>query len=253
MKPYHLLKLAAAGAVLACAAALANAEERSRPLGVVELFTSQGCNSCPRADAYFGELAQSGDVVALAYHVDYWDYLGWRDTMGSPENTTRQYEYARSLGERAVYTPQAIVNGRVHMNGASRAKVGSALETMAKEGKGLIVDIKLEEGIDSVIIEAGKAPDGYGKANLVLVYFDPVTPVEIERGENAGKTITYWNAVSGVQSVGMWHGKPMRVEIPAMELKKRGAAGCAVLLQGIGKNGNPGPILGAAIVGAPAS
>ncbi|MVA96464.1 DUF1223 domain-containing protein [Nitratireductor sp. CAU 1489] len=251
MDLFRGLRLAFAAAAFFGLASAAKGEEQARPRGVVELFTSQGCNSCPKADAYLGELARSGDVVALAYHVDYWDYLGWRDTMATADNTGRQSEYARALGERSVYTPQAVVNGRVHMNGASRGKVEKALGSLKDAGKGLTVDLSLSEGVESVIIEAGAAPGTARKANLLLVFFDPVTPVEIKRGENAGKTVTYWNAVSGIQSVGMWSGQEIRVEIPASELKKRGAAGCAVLLQSLDEDGNPGAIIGAAILDTP--
>ena len=103
--------------------ALAFAGDVKKPSGVVELFTSQGCSSCPPADAVLAELAEAGDVVALGYHVDYWDYLGWKDTLGSPENTARQYEYGKSFGDRSVYTPQAVINGRTHVNGAKREAV----------------------------------------------------------------------------------------------------------------------------------
>ena len=93
------------------------AGEVKKPAGVVELFTSQGCSSCPPADEIFGELARKGDVIALAYHVDYWDYLGWQDTLATQDNTARQYDYAKTFGARSVYTPQAVINGRTHVNG----------------------------------------------------------------------------------------------------------------------------------------
>ena len=99
---------------------------------MVELFTSQGCSSCPPADALFAELAAKEDLVALAYHVDYWDYLGWQDTLSRKENTERQYDYMRAFGSRSVYTPQAVINGRVHVNGASRGEVDGALARMAR-------------------------------------------------------------------------------------------------------------------------
>lgn len=224
---------------------------KDRPLGVVELFTSQGCNSCPPADRVLGELAQDDDVIALAYHVDYWDYLGWRDTLGSAENTERQRDYGRSFGSGSVYTPQAVINGRTHVNGANKNAVHRTIERMADTADGMVVDVSIRQSGDSIVIEAGDSKGAPRKAHLVLVYFDPVRDVAIERGENRGKTITYWNAVSGIQAAGMWHGKASRYELPLSEVTKKGAGGCAVLLQASGKNGLPGPVLGAAIMTQP--
>ena len=248
MKVDYLVKLAAALLALLPFSADADAESKN-PVGVVELFTSQGCSSCPPADRLFGELAAAGDVVALAYHVDYWDYLGWRDTLGSPENTARQYEYGKSFGARSVYTPQAVVNGRTHVNGASRADIMRTLDGMRKGGDGLSVDISVTQSGDSVMIDAGGANGKIDEAHLVLVYFDAPQEIAIERGENNGKKLTYWNAVSDIQTAGMWHGKAARYEMPLSEIAKKG--GCAVLLQSTGANGLPGPILGAAVIREP--
>lgn len=219
-----------------------------KPAGVVELFTSQGCSSCPPADAVLDELARAGAVIALGYHVDYWDYLGWKDTLGRPENTERQYQYGKSFGSRSVYTPQAVINGRVHVNGARR---GDVLDTLAKFQKagGFPVGIAISHAGGSVIIETDAAPGGEGNAHLVLVFFDPMRPVVIQRGENKGKTITYANPVTDIQAAGMWHGKATRFEFPQSEISRKG--GCAVLLQSVNSDGLPGPILGAAIVGRP--
>ncbi|RUV47585.1 DUF1223 domain-containing protein, partial [Mesorhizobium sp. M7A.F.Ca.MR.228.00.0.0] len=149
-----------------------------RPLGVVELFTSQGCSSCPPADTLFSELAAKEDIVALAYHVDYWDYLGWQDTLGRKENTERQYDYMRAFGSRSVYTPQAVINGRVHVNGASRGEVDGALARMAKSGEGMRVAVKVSRTSDRVTIDAGDAGNGPSDAHVVIVYFDPPQTVK---------------------------------------------------------------------------
>jgi hypothetical protein len=222
--------------------------ESRKPLGVVELFTSQGCSSCPPADAFFSELVAKGEVIALAYHVDYWDYLGWHDTLARPENTQRQRDYGRAFGVRSVYTPQAVINGRAHVNGAKRAAVTGTLETLQSAGKGLSVELTAAEQGESIVIETGGGPT-YSKAHLVLVFFEDAKPVTIERGENSGSTITYWNAVTAVQTAGMWKGKPTRFELPASEIAKKG--GCAALLQSVSKDGLPGPILGATIIRSP--
>jgi hypothetical protein len=220
-----------------------------RPLGVVELFTSQGCNSCPPADALFAELAAKEDLVALAYHVDYWDYLGWQDTLSRKENTERQYDYMRAFGSRSVYTPQAVINGRVHVNGASRGEVDGALARMAKTGEGMRVGIKVTRTSDRVMIDAGDAGTGPSDAHVVIVYFDSPQTIKIGEGENTGRKMTYWNAVTSIQTAGMWHGKAQRYELPMSEISKKG--GCAVLLQSVGKDGLPGPILGAAFIHKP--
>ena len=220
-----------------------------KPLGVVELFTSQGCNSCPPADRVLADLSKSGEVVTLGYHVDYWDYLGWKDTLGSTQNTARQYDYGKSFGSRSVYTPQAVVNGRTHVNGANKAAVSGTLSTLQKSGQGMSVGITVTRSGESVMIDADGATSGAGNAHVVLVYFDPVRQIEIERGENRGKVIDYVNPVTDIETAGMWHGKPARFELPANEIAKKG--GCAVLLQSVSKDGLPGPILGAAVIRKP--
>ncbi len=171
-----LLRLAAAAAAICAVPSFAG--DILKPKGVVELFTSQGCNSCPPADAVLAELAERGDVVALGYHVDYWDYLGWKDTLGSPENTERQKQYGRSFGKRSVYTPQAVINGRTHVNGAKREAVAGALTELENSGEGLSVDINVTRSGDSVMIDAAAAPGEKGDAHLVLVHFDPMKPVD---------------------------------------------------------------------------
>lgn len=227
------------------------AEDATQPDGVVELFTSQGCNSCPKADAAFAEMAARNDVIALAYHIDYWDYLGWRDTLAKPENTVRQYDYMRAFGIRSVYTPQAVVNGRVQVNGAKSEAISGALMAMAKSGRGLSVGLDISFSGNSVVIDVAGSHSPVENAHLVLVYFEPPQEVEIGKGENGGRKITYWNAVSGFQTAGMWHGKPARYEFPMSEITKK--SGCAVLLQQAGRDGVPGPILGAAIIRRPGS
>jgi hypothetical protein len=247
MMPRPILRTVAA--LLAFGFSHAFAADVERPLGVVELFTSQGCSSCPPADALLAELARSGEIVALGYHVDYWDYLGWKDSLGRPENTQRQNDYGKSFGIRSVYTPQAVINGRRHVNGAKREAVMSALASLRDTGGGLSVEIDITRSGESIMIDAAGSPDGRGSAHLVLVYFDPTRPILIERGENKGQTISYANPVTGVQTVGMWHGKPVRFEFPQSEVAKKG--GCAVLLQSVSTDGLPGPILGAALIRRP--
>jgi len=253
MKSQILMGLAAAALASTALAGAARAGDAGEPKGVVELFTSQGCNSCPPADRLFSELAARPDMIALAYHVDYWDYLGWRDTLASSDNTERQYEYGKAFGIRSVYTPQVVINGRMHVNGADRKAVVGTFEKLNSTGNGLTVSLKVSRTGDSIMIDAGPRTGFYDEAHLVLVYYDQEEPVTIERGENSGRTVTYRNAVSKVQAAGMWHGVAARFELPASEVVKAG--GCAVLLQAVDRKGLPGPILGAAVLatnGAPA-
>lgn len=245
----HLDGLAAALA-LSVIAAPSTAGEIGKPRGVVELFTSQGCSSCPPADAVFAEMAGKGDVVALAYHVDYWDYLGWRDTLAKPENTARQRDYMRAFRSRSVYTPQAVINGTTHVNGSDREAIEIALAQGKDGAQGLPVPITANRVGDSLVIEVGEGKADE-KAHVVLVYYNPVTPIAIAEGENQGRMVSYWNAVTDMQTAGIWHGKAARFEMPMSEVTKRGAGGCAVLLQSVGKDDTPGPILGAAAIEHP--
>lgn len=227
----------------------AHAGSTDRPLGVIELFTSQGCNSCPPADELFSELAAKDDLVALAYHVTYWDYLGWQDKLASTDNTDRQYAYMRAFGSPSVYTPQAVINGRTHVSGAKREDVTGTLNNLAKTGQGMTVDMKVTSNSDTFTIDVGAGKGPSSAAHVVIVHFQPPQVVDLKKGENKGRSVTYWNAVTDLHTAGMWHGEAQRYELPKSEVEKKG--GCAVLLQAVGKDGLPGPILGAAIVRRP--
>ncbi|WP_438751407.1 DUF1223 domain-containing protein [Pararhizobium sp. O133] len=213
--------------------------------GVVELFTSQGCSSCPPADAALKSLIDEGKVVALAYHVDYWNYLGWADTLATKDNTARQYAYAKMLGRNGVYTPQAVLNGRDHINGADLKGINGKLEAMNIAGKGLAVPVDAAVREDEIDIKIGA---GDGKANVVVVYFNRQQFVDVKKGENSGRKISYWHAVRDIQTIGMWDGKPASFVLPASILKEGENGGCAVLLQKMKDDETPGPILGAATV-----
>jgi len=255
MSPRASFWLAVALVASLLPAAASSGEAGKRPRAVVELFTSQGCNSCPPADALLARLADGGDVVALAFHVDYWDYLGWRDTLASAQNTERQNAYSRAFGNRSVYTPQIVVNGRRHMSGAKTHAVESAIGRLDDAGEGMTVDVAARYTGDSIVIETGPGVSvgGYRKAHVVLAFFEPSRIVEIEGGKNDGKTITYRNSVLATQTAGMWRGEAARFELPMSDLAGKGAGGCAVLLQSVAKDGTPGPILGAAIIPVPES
>ncbi|MFC6490272.1 DUF1223 domain-containing protein [Nitratireductor sp. GCM10026969] len=212
--------------------------------GVVELFTSQGCSSCPPADALLAELAERDDIVALAYHVDYWDYLGWKDALATAENTARQRSYGERL-DNSVYTPQMIINGYRNVVGSRRKEVHAAIKQGREDGEAMQVDVRLSSSDGSFFVDIGDAPAASTGAHIVVVYFRPREVVTIGGGENKGRSIDYRNIVTSFQTVGMWHGKAMRLELPKSEMMKKGGH-CAVLLQVHDAQGRPGPILGAA-------
>jgi hypothetical protein len=212
---------------------------------VLELFTSQGCNSCPPADAILGDYAEDPDVLALSFPVDYWDYLGWKDTLASHENTVRQKAYSEARGDRQVYTPQVIVNGTTHVVGSNRHQIEAALGN----SPALPVPITMEPGTDSTTVTVG-ASTAAGKAKGTIwlaLYDDPVT-VPIEQGENTGKSVTYYNVVRKLRPIAMWKGKEVTIELPKSELDQADVSRCAVILQTERDNGLPGPILGAATI-----
>lgn len=226
------------GSVLAISGSAAAGELK----GVVELFTSQGCSSCPPADEELARLAEQDDVLALSYHVDYWNYLGWADTLSSKTNTERQYGYARTFNRNGVYTPQAVINGQNHVNGADAAAISRMLETFSAEGAGLTVEVSATANEDELRIFVGA---GVGKADIVAVYFDEATTVAINRGENTGRTITYRHSVRDMETVGMWNGQEVTLKLPGSVISAHPGRRCAILLQEVGKDGSPGRILGA--------
>jgi hypothetical protein len=232
-------------AAVALAGPLRVAAQASDFAGVVELFTSQGCSSCPPADAELAKMADKGDVLALSYHVDYWNYLGWVDTLASKASTERQYGYAKTLKRKNVYTPQAVINGRDHANGADPAAVNALLGKLSAIGEGLIVSVEADLDEEGLTIAIG---EGKGKADIVVVYFDDSNTVEITRGENAGSTIVYRHSVRDIETVGMWSGNAKTLTLPASVLSAKAGTGCAILLQVVGKDGAPGAILGAAMI-----
>jgi hypothetical protein len=236
------------GATAQSSTGQASSAEGSRSSGatsqisVLELFTSQGCSSCPAADALLKRLAEREDVLALSLPVDYWDYLGWKDTLASPKFSERQRAYARARGDGAIYTPQLVVNGIAHVNGSDEGQIARAIDRTAKTLSVVPVQLRREDG--KLVIEAGGLPRGVvGKdATIWLVAIAKSVAVPIGRGENQGKTITYSNVVRELMPVGKWSGRPVSIE-----LERSGIAGterCAVLLQ----QGYAGPIIGAALL-----
>lgn len=201
---------------------------------VVELFTSQGCSSCPPADKVFSEIVDRDDVIAIALHVDYWDYLGWKDEFADPSFTKRQRAYARAKGSRTVYTPQMIVGGRDHIVGTRPMELADLLQKHKAAPNP--VKVKLQRDGDRVRV-AASGDAGAGAVVHILTY-TPKATVDIRRGENAGRRLDYHNTVNKIVEIAKWDGRAdYRTSI-----KMPKGAPVVVLVQQKGS----GPILGAA-------
>lgn len=205
----------------------------TRPL-VVELFTSQGCSSCPPAEAYVGTLSTRPDILTLAFHVNYWDDLGWRDRFALPQSVERQNNYARNLHRASVYTPQIVIDGR-------EDDLGSNARTITKLSAtrdGVPLSITVQDA--TLAVNVGAQP-GASASELVLVAYLRHAVSPIGRGENAGRTLEEFNIVRGVRTLGLWTGQAAMFRVLASTLPQD-ATDVAVLLQPRGQ----GPIIGAA-------
>ena len=220
-----VLVLALASMLMPGAAAAA-----TRPV-VVELFTSEGCSSCPPADDYLTSLAGRGDVLPLAFHVTYWNSLGWRDPYSSESATSRQAMYAARLGGGS-YTPEMVVDGRRGMVGSDRGEVASAIAAARGESSEA-VPIRVEQTGSGLSVALGT---GQGRGRVMLIGFDPHHETRVGRGENSGRTLVESNIVRSLRTIGEYDGAP--VQLPA----QCGAGeDAAVVIQGY-----DGRILGAA-------
>ena len=220
------------------------------PRAVIELFTSQGCSSCPAADKVLGELSRDPTLVTLSLPVDYWDYLGWKDTLALHGHSDRERAYADTRGDREVYTPQVVVNGIVHVLGSDKAAIEQAIAQTRQSAAPLMlpVTIAVADGKVSVTISAAN-----GEQRSAEVWLCPITgqaQVAIERGENRGHTLAYTNVVRRWVKLGDWSGKVETFSLPMAELADadfslRDIDRVAVIVQS-GVAAKPGLILGAA-------
>src|SRR5882762_8517698 len=197
------------GALGVCAIVAIVRPAHADPRAVVELFTSQGCSSCPPADKILGELAKDPSVIALSMPIDYWDYLGWKDTLADARFSARQKAYSHMRGDREVYTPQVVVNGSARVIGSDRAGIEGAIDSTKKA-----------DGVMSV-------------------------PVSMARGENRGREITYYNVVRNLLKVGDWNGSSGNWTVPLEDISRDGVDAAVVYVQD-GNRDKPGPMLGAA-------
>jgi len=216
----------------------------------VELFTSQGCSSCPPADAFMGELILRPGVIGVSMNVDYWDYLGWRDTLGSAAFTRRQREYASRRGDGRVYTPQMVINGRAHAVGSHKQAVMKAVEQQAGIPDTYFVPIKVwSKGGELHVDVAGGPTDRIIQSSTVwLMSVEPKVSVAIRRGENTGRNIDYYNVVRQMTPIGMWRGEAASFNLPKAQIVNKQNSMCVVVLQVDGG----GPILGCAKMDASA-
>jgi len=218
----------------------------SRPKAVVELFTSQGCSSCPPADELLVELAGRPDILALTLPVDYWDYLGWKDTLAQPAFTARQRAYASARNDKQVYTPQVVVNGLKPIVGSDRTKIEGQI-AKAAEGRGLPVAIALNETGSAVSVAIDASADASLSGEAWLLPIAKSREVTIARGENKGRTVTYNNVVRRVVHLGNWTATSHRWSVPLRDLAGDGVETAAVIVQA-GTVDTPGFLLGAAVV-----
>ena len=215
----------------------------AQPRAVIELFTSQGCSSCPPADRMMNGWADQNDVVALTMPVDYWDYLGWKDTLASHDFTMRQRAYSEVRGDRNVYTPQVIVDGLIHAVGSNGTDVAAAIKEGHDKANVLSVPVTIGggPGAYTVTIAAGGP-----KAKVLLVPISRQVKVAIGRGENNGTTVTYSNVARTMRPVGDYDGTAMTLTLDAKAVAAPGADSFAVLVQEMAGD-RPGAIFGAAL------
>jgi hypothetical protein len=193
---------------------------------LLELFTSQGCSSCPPADKLLGEFAIRKDLIVLSLNVDYWDYLGWRDTLASKDFTKRQMDYAHARGDGEVYTPQLVINGASHAVGSRRSDVEAAINAAQPAD----VRLALDATRDEITIDIAESETPFN-GTLWLLSVSKEVSVEIERGENTGKTITYHNVVRKLTPAGMYKGIATTLAMPRKSITGQCCTHCVAVLQ----------------------
>lgn len=213
---------------------------------VLELFTSQGCSSCPPADRLFQDYVARDDVIALSLSVDYWDYLGWRDTFGHADHSERQRRYARRRGDNRVYTPQIVVNGATHVVGSNHGQIEAALDEVIAGSQPLIqlAVNPAPDNPDTLLVTAETNATTTEMPADVTIWMAMVSAEEtvtIRRGENRGQDVRYHNVVRKLKKIGAWQGGTAVLEVPRSMLTKDAGTGCILMMQ----SGKGGPIVAA--------
>ena len=225
---------------------LALPSAKADPRAVIELFTSQGCSSCPAADQLLAELQADPSMIPLSLPIDYWDYLGWKDTLAIPGHTARQRAYSQVRGDREIYTPQVVVNGIAQAIGSDQAGIENAVAQTRNYPSTLSVplEVKVADSRVSVMLPASHRAEAGGEVWLCAL--SSAVSVGIARGENRGRTITYTNVVRRWVKLGNWNGKSENFKVPIDAIKFDGVDAIAVILQS-GSSERPGAIMGASL------
>ncbi len=244
MRGRRFFTLAAVATALTAGSAALAAEPRA----VIELFTSQGCSSCPPADKLLGELTDDPSLIPLTLAIDIWDYLGWKDTLAVPGHTRRQKAYSHVRGDHeGVYTPQAVINGAVQALGSDRAAIEHAITQSHRNKATLSLPLSLTLDNGRLTVAAPAGPTQNAKAEAWLCPISKSVAVAIGRGENSGHTFTYHNVVRRWVKLGDWNGESATWSIPLADFKTEGIDAVAVMVQS-GAPSAPGPMLGAAFM-----
>jgi hypothetical protein len=239
--------ITAAGLIVAASIVSAAAQE---PRAVLELFTSQGCSSCPAADKLLGELSRDPSLITLSLPVDYWDYLGWKDTLALHGHTSRERAYAETRGDREVYTPQVVVNGLAHVIGSDRKAIEEAIAQTRNSAVPLKLPVTMSVADGKISVTLPAAAGDQRSGEVWLCPISGKVEVAIERGENRGKTIAYTNVVRRWVKLGDWNGQAKTFSLPVADLATgdfslKDVDSLAVIVQG-GFAAKPGLMLGAA-------
>jgi hypothetical protein len=235
----------ASSLALSCLAVLVAQPVQAGPRAVIELFTSQGCSSCPPADKLIAEYSRDPSVIALSLAVDYWDYLGWKDTLALSGHSSRQRAYAKARGDREVYTPQAVVDGAVHALGSDKAAIEKAMRQTREQSSALLLPVSIERTGDKLTVNVAASKDEKGQAEVWLCPMMKSVPVAIGRGENSGHTLTYTNVVRRWIKLGDWTGKAETFSVPVKDIQSGNTDAAAVIVQ-TGATSAPKLMLGAA-------
>jgi len=226
---------------------VAHPSAKADPRAVIELFTSQGCSSCPAADKLLSELQGDPSVIPLSLPIDYWDYLGWKDTLAIPGHTARQRAYSQARGDREIYTPQVVVNGVAQAIGSDRNGIENAVAQSRQNASPLSVPLRVAVANERVTITLPERERSEMSGGEVwLCPLSASVSVGIGRGENRGRTITYTNVVRRWVKLGTWTGKGESFTVPIDAIRFDGVDSVAVILQS-GSAERPGPILGASL------
>jgi len=231
-------------------AALTAPAYAGEPRAVVELFTSQGCSSCPPADRLMGELAKDPSLVTMSLAVDYWDYLGWKDTLALQGHSIRERAYANARGDREVYTPQAVINGIAPVLGSDKTAIENAIAQTRRDAAPLLLPVTMAVKDGAVSVDVPAATDSHSSGEVWLCPITDKAQIAITRGENSGHTLTYYNVVRRWVKLGDWNGQAQTFTLPLSQIPNAGFSlhdidHLAVIVQS-GVAAKPGMMLGAA-------